>query len=274
MYRRNDKHILQWLMHRLYRGLRGILLMLPVINFFGIPIPSYMFCAVLGFCAALFFALQRNQHESIKWKAYYIFIAFAVGGLFIGGKVLFFITMLPEVLTSFSLKKTIVIFVEGGIVFYGGLFGALFFGKLSARISKEDPRDLLNLFIPPFVLFHAFGRVGCFMAGCCYGVECSFGFSYPQEPGVLRFPVQLVEAFGNLIIISILLYMENRSHGKKSLTVLYLLMYATMRFLLEFLRGDSIRGIWFALSTSQWISIITVVVILVRVYKNHRSNAS
>ncbi len=140
--------------------------MLPVVLFLGIPIPSYMLCAVLGFCAALFLAFQRNKNDCFKWRAYYLFIVFAVVGMLIGSKVLFFATRLFEVLISFTLKKAIATFIEGGLVFYGVLLGALAFGKLSAKISKEEPCKILNIFIPSFALFHAFGRVGCFMAGC------------------------------------------------------------------------------------------------------------
>lgn len=237
--------------------------MLPVINFFGLAIPSYLFCAVLGFCAALFLAFYRNKDGRVKWSGYYIFIVFAVIGMLLGGKVLFFITKLPEVMTSFTPQKAIVTFAESGFVFYGGLFGALSFGILSAKISKEESRNLLNLFIPPFVLFHTFGRVGCFMAGCCYGIECSLGFSYPQELGIIRFPVQLAESVGDLIILVILVNVDKKFQGKYDLSRLYLIMYAVMRFILEFFRGDTIRGIWWNLSTSQWVSLGILSVILI-----------
>ncbi len=237
--------------------------MLPVINFFGLAVPSYLLCGVLGFCAALFLAFQRNKDNRIKWSAYYIFIVFAVIGMFLGGKVLFFITKLPEVIADFSLKKLILTFAKSGLVFYGGVLGALGLGRLSAGISKEDPQNLINLFVPPFVLFHAFGRVGCFMTGCCYGIECSFGFSFSREPEITRFPVQLVESAGDLTILMVLLCAERRFRGKCSLVRLYLATYAAMRFVLEFFRGDEIRGIWWNLSTSQWASLVILSVILI-----------
>ena len=127
-------------------------------------------------------------------------------------------------------------------------------------------------------MFHAFGRVGCFFAGCCYGIPFSHGFVMhdslnPVGDGVARFPVQLLEALLLLILFLVLngirkkrlsLLKEegaateqkrkpNRREG--SLLPLYLLSYAVIRFGDEFLRGDTYRGIWLFFSTSQWISV-------------------
>lgn len=255
---------------RVCGGLRKLLIMLPLINVFGIIVPSYLLCAVFGFIAALFLALYRMRDDCVKWSSYYLFIVFSSVGMILGGKVLFFITVLPKVLDDFTIKKAIETFAKSGSVFYGGLFGALGFGILSARLSKEKPQALLNLFIPSFVIFHAFGRVGCFMAGCCYGIECRYGFSLLQEPGIIRFPVQLMEAVCEILILSILLYRDKKSLGKTNLAYLYLVVYAPVRFILEFLRGDIRRGFFGILSTSQWISLIIMAAIGIMHCKKHR----
>lgn len=201
-----------------------------------------------------------------------MFIVFAAIGMLFGSKLLFFITVLPTELNDITPKKALILFLNSGFVFYGGLFGALGCGILSGKISHEDMNKTLNIFIPPFVLFHTFGRIGCFFAGCCYGIECKLGFSYPDEPNVIRFPVQLAEALGNTIIIAILCYREKQLKNRDSLTFMYLLMYAPMRLLLEFLRGDAVRGYWGYISTSQWISIFIIVVLAVLLFRKYRKS--
>lgn len=176
---------------------------------FGISIPSYAFFAVIGFCAAILFAFLGNKDQTLKWSAYYLFIVFAAVGMLLGSKMLFFITILPTELNDLTPKETVILFLNSGFVFYGELFGALGGRILSCKILHEDMNKVLNIFIPPFVLFHTFGRIGCFFAGCC-GIECKQFFSYPDEPNVVGSPVQLAETLGNAIIIAIICYREKQ----------------------------------------------------------------
>ena len=89
--------------------------------------------------------------------------------------------------------------IWGGSVFYGGLLGGILAGAVYLR-RKGRPLDLwASLTAPAIPLFHVFGRVGCFLGGCCYGLPSAWGFVYRYSPvaeanGVSRFPVQLVEA--------------------------------------------------------------------------------
>lgn len=227
------------------------------INLFGIAIPSYAFFAVIGFCAAILFAFFRNKDQIIKWSAYYLFIVFSAVGMLLGSKLLFFITVLPTELTEFNLKKAFFLFLNSGFVFYGGLLGAIGGGLLSTKISHEDSGKTLNIFIPPFVLFHAFGRIGCFFSGCCYGIPWKYGIAMQDTPDIKRVPVQLMECAAEMIICIVILLKERRKSQQYDLVKTYLILYAPARFLLEFLRGDTARGIWWGgLSTSQYISII------------------
>ncbi|MFR0732977.1 MAG: prolipoprotein diacylglyceryl transferase family protein [Oscillospiraceae bacterium] len=148
--------------------------------------------------------------------------------------------------------------IWGGSVFYGGLLGAswralLYLAPEGAALGPLGQPDS-----PGHPLFHVFGRVGCFLGGCCYGLPSAWGFVYRYSPvaeanGVSRFPVQLVEAAWNLVLFLLLARLQRR--GRDRLLPLYLALYAPARFLLEFLRGDAYRGIFLGLSTSQWISL-------------------
>ena len=246
--------------------------MLQYITLFGLNFVSYSLCAVVGFCVALAFAFFRNRRNRIEDSAYYLFIFFAAIGMFVGSRLMFFISMIPTMIENdYTVHDALMVLINGGFVFYGGLLGALAGGVVCAKISRIRLKELLNVFLPPMVVFHIFGRIGCFMAGCCYGIESPIGFSFPYEE-VTRLPVPLMEAAYELIIVVVLVYKDSKTQGKTDLTLLYLMMYAPMRFVLEYLRGDDIRGHWGLLSTSQWLSIFIVIVVVLCVYIQHRKN--
>ena len=94
------------------------------------------------------------------------------------------------------------------------------------------------------------------MAGCCYGIPSSWGFIYPHET-VTRLPLPLIEAACNIMILMILLLFEKYCSPRGYHLPFYGILYGITRFVLEFFRGDSARGVWL-LSTSQWISIAVV----------------
>lgn len=160
--------------------------------------------------------------------------------------------------------------IGGGFVFYGGVLGALVGVALYGRLRKIDAWGLLNACAPCLPLGHAFGRVGCLVAGCCYGVpwDGPLAVMYDHSPlapnGVALFPVQLAEALLNLVLAGVLVWACNRwrrpERGACYGLVLYLLLYGVERFFLEFMRYDSAeRGFLGPLSTSQWISLALVV---------------
>ena len=175
----------------------------------------------------------------------------------------FIITQIPQIIDNFSIHKTIVIIIRSGFVFYGGLFGAIFGSWLFARYNHFKVQDLMNVITPGFAIFHVFGRMGCFFGGCCYGKIATWGIALYDEPGVLRIPIQLIESGCILLIFIVLLYIDKKIKNISLLSV-YLAMYAICRFVLEFFRGDAIRGIWWGISTSQIISVLILLALLIR----------
>ena len=133
--------------------------------------------------------------------------------------------------------------------------------------------DIIAVNIP---LFHFFGRIGCFLGGCCFGIPCEFGFVYTINPiaeanGVTRFPVQLLEAGFNILLFFFLYHLFKIGKYKNKLIYIYLFVYAIGRFFIEYLRGDAYRGIWFIFSTSQIISIIIILLIFIKIFfEKHR----
>jgi phosphatidylglycerol:prolipoprotein diacylglycerol transferase len=135
--------------------------------------------------------------------------------------------------------------------------------------------DIADLYTPFLPFAHAFGRLGCFCAGCCYGIEYHGPFAVqfpfneisPELSEVERFPVQLFEAFLNMICFGVLLFIMMKNIKKKpeerklkqgQLMGIYLTYYLIARTFLELLRGDSVRGKIGFLSTSQIISILLI----------------
>ena len=127
-----------------------------------------------------------------------------------------------------------------------------------SRKTRLPVLSHMDLYVPIFPLFHTFGRIGCFFAGCCYGIECEVGYAHKHSNGVIinRFPVQLLEAGLNFLLFLFIFMCFIRGIRKGRLLQIYLLVYPVIRFCDEFLRGDAIRGKILFFSTSQWISII------------------
>lgn len=145
----------------------------------------------------------------------------------------------------------------GGMTFYGGLILGFFCGALLARTRKIPILALADYGVPGLVLGHGIGRIGCFLNGCCYGCETTSPLGVMMA-GAHRWPVQIFEAIFNIGLCAFLNYFYV-SHRKKNGQVLslYLTMYGTWRFGIEFLRDDS-RVFFSGLSAAQWTSIALI----------------
>jgi phosphatidylglycerol:prolipoprotein diacylglycerol transferase len=234
--------------------------MFPTINIFGLTIQTYGIMMFLAIMAAYFVAsynLKYNKElntDALFWLA----VSACVGG-FIGAKVLFIFVEFDQFLLD-PLK-----FLAVGYVFYGGLIGGILGCMFYAKLKHKDTLRIFDLAAPSVAFAHVLGRLGCFLAGCCYGGHTD-GFLAVTFPGYLYLPelesvhpVQLYEAFANIILGTVLLRVLAKHHEKRGLcTGIYLTSYAVIRFSLEFLRNDD-RGFVGALSTSQFISIFILI---------------
>ena len=221
-----------------------------------ITLPSYTVMAFLGGFASLLFLYFRIPRYGIVFNDFLRLFLVAVVGCLVGAKVLFFLTMLPYAPHGISPLELLILLIASGYVFYGGLFGALAAIKLTFRrvISGNYSWEILRNFIAPALpLFHGFGRIGCFMAGCCYGIPLESPWSIGHIT-LERMPTQLIESAYEFILFVVLVYIGYRWKQVNLLKV-YLISYAIFRFFIEFVRADPDRGGWSLFSTSQWISI-------------------
>ena len=254
--------------------------MFPVFEIFGKQIGTYGIMGMLGIVACLLVGSRLIKQISVDIHDFALIMIAVFIGMAVGASCLYGITHTNLLIYAFSHLSELgwkglldcLIYAFGGFVYYGGFIGSacalLIYTKFNKPLrSKRD--DLFDIFAILVPLFHAFGRVGCFLGGCCYGIESPFGFTVHNNPlnpainGVNRFPVQLLESGCNLLIFLLLLVLFKKHILEKRLIYLYLLIYPIVRFSDEFLRGDGIRGSLFGLSTSQWVSIILFVFALV-----------
>lgn len=247
--------------------------MLPYIDVLDRAIPMYGLLGVIGFFAALGLILAMSRPLGIdRENAVYLFV-FTVIGCMVGAKLLYLLTVLPDLLADLpdmvnDFGLLVRKYLSGGFVFYGGLIGGVSVAFWYCRFFHWRLSDYLPVLVPAVPLMHAFGRLGCFCAGCCYGVEVPWGVTFADAVagpnGVPLFPVQLVEAVCEFAICAILVRMSVSGASRREpwmLVVAYILMYAPVRFVLEFFRGDAVRGVWFGLSTSQWLSLAACVAV-------------
>jgi len=234
----------------------------PTVDIFGRQIATYGLLFVAGLYLALalfvFFAPRRGINRA---RAFLVAVLGIIGGL-IGARLLFVIShagLLAEAVSVGEWTLVLRLFFEGGLVFFGGLIGGLLTALLAAAKLKLPRIDLADVAAPAVSLGQAIGRVGCHFAGCCYGVESdTCGIVFPEgglaPHGVSLFPTQLTESFFMLLLAGVLVLVMLR--GKRGLAAsLYLIAYGVFRFIIEFFRGDQIRGFLGPLSTSQWIAL-------------------
>lgn len=243
--------------------------MYPYLSLFQLQIPMYWLCALAGVLAAVALIWWRNRQRRLATDDILHLAALGLVGAMVGAKLLYLLTILPQLLANWDLVNATpellqTLFIQGS-VFYGGLLGGLLAAWLYLRRYRLDQAAYADLLAPALPLFHAFARIGCFLVGCCYGLPCEHGIAFTQAlgapNGIPLLPIQLIEGGCNLLILAALLLTE-KQRRKGSNLPFYLASYAVCRFVLEFWRGDAIRGFVGPLSTSQWISVLILAAVL------------
>lgn len=237
-----------------------------MISYYGLFIVlGIVFGTLLGYVLSKMFEIDFND---------FITLAGCTGiGALVGAKILYILVLISQIDVSQVLTyKYLNGLLRGGFVFYGGVMGGLTGAFFCGKIFNMSIQKYIHIYIPVIPLVHAFGRIGCLMVGCCYGVPYSGAGAvvYNNSPvaprGIKLFPVQGVEAFLN-ICLAFFLFQYVKSKKEKSVE-LYLLIYAIFRYVLEFLRYDRVeRGVCGALSVSQWISLFIIIGMTILLYK-------
>ena len=240
------------------------------ISAFAILEAGYLFLGLLGL-GVIAWGVTRELAPNPQRRRYLTVFAAAMPLGLAGARL---IPVMQDAATAGQLTWGIL--SSGGLVFYGGAIVWLAAMGLGCRLCRLSPWPLLDAVCHFGPLGHAFGRLGCFFGGCCFGAptDSILGIRFPAgSPAFLQHktlgllppgataslpvhPTQLYEALGNLALFVVLDAMARRQPVRPGrITGLYLTSYAALRFGLEFLRGDAIRGIYCGISTSQYVAM-------------------
>lgn len=241
-----------------------VLFKIPI--FGGVNIYSYGVLVALGFVVGIIWINSESKRVGQDpAKAMDLLFYVILSGI-IGSRILDVIVserdqFLADPLMLFKIWK-------GGLVFYGGFIAAVITAFWYVRKHKMPFLVMVDIFTPALAIGHAIGRLGCFMAGCCYGKvlthEAWYAVTFPKVPlgfapeGIPLYPTQLIEAVGELVIFAFLAVLSRFKKFNGQIIATYMIVYAIFRLMIEFIRGDVERGFVIdqVLSTSQFIAII------------------
>ncbi len=235
--------------------------MKPYFTLFEREIPIYGVFFYIGIFIAAGIALLISPQKKVeRYEIAYSGVYTMIGAM-LGSKLLFIAVSLKQIIRENIPLEAV---IKGGFVFYGGLIGGILGLFIYCKQYKVAFAPLCEIMATVLPIGHAFGRIGCFFAGCCYGIpydgifSCTYSYSYGTTPlGISLLPVQLIEAVLLLLVFIVLLIVYFKTRDKTGFAVpIYLIIYPILRFVLEFFRGDSERGKLLSLSTSQWVSIL------------------
>lgn len=221
---------------------------------------GYGLMLALGVLSAYLSAEYRARKLKLRYEHVFYLIVWCTAGGFASAKLLFWATELDEILRDPGiLLETL----ADGFVVYGGILGGILSGYLYCRAKKLAFLKYFDLVMPSIALAQGFGRVGCLLAGCCYGKETDsplaivFHDSDFAPNGVPLIPTQIYSSLLDFLHFGLLLLIARHKKADGQVAACYLIFYSAGRFCLEFLRGDAERGSVGVLSTSQFIGIFT-----------------
>ncbi|WP_110929905.1 prolipoprotein diacylglyceryl transferase [Paenibacillus bouchesdurhonensis] len=227
-----------------------------------ITIYGYGLMIAIGIIVAYSIIIHRARNKQIAQSHITSLAIWGVLFGFIGAKLLYWITQYRNIIDN----PRVLLELSGGFVVYGGIIGGILAGYVYCKRKRINFLQCLDLFVPSIALAQGFGRLGCLLAGCCFGKETHhwFGITFHESDfapnGVKLIPIQIFESVFNFALFFVLIWLARRTRPDGFIASLYLLFYSLGRFVIEFYRGDLIRGNVGILSTSQWIAIIVFVV--------------
>ena len=232
-----------------------------------ITLHSYGLMIALGIVAAFYIVAKKAKKFGLNADDVSSLFIWVILAAFVGGKLFFFFEDVGKYTENLGLIPGA---MGGGFVFYGSLIFSIPTIIIWLRKRKVAVRPFLDLlaFVGPVV--HSFGRVGCFLAGCCHGKVCEswmgVTFSHLNTLASIKdtplYPTQLFDIAVNVIILVTVIILQKKQKFDGQLFLVYLMMYGVGRSIVEVYRGDEARGFLFggAISHSQFIALCIVVI--------------
>ena len=242
---------------------------------------GYGLMIAIGVLSAYYMVEYRAKKKQMDWEKVFPLTVWSVLGGFLGSKILYLLTRLPDILANPALLGSS---IKDGFVVYGGIIGGILTAWIYCKCTKWNFWKIFDIAMPAVAMAQGFGRIGCLLAGCCYGIELDpanpigivFHNSAYAPNDVALLPTQIISSVLDFANCFVLLALSKKLKTDGQVASCYLIFYSIGRFVIEFFRGDIIRGSVGILSTSQFISIFTgiagiVLLILIRKKRDSKS---
>ncbi len=226
-----------------------------------LTVHGYGVMIAVGILAASWLATKLCKEYKLDYENIDSFIIFVIVIGYAFSKLTYCLTVFDQFLSD-----PLSVLGSGGWVVYGGILGGLLAALIWCKWKKWKFMDYFQVLMPCVSLAQGFGRIGCFFAGCCGGAvtDAWYGIQFPATSLAWNttqkiIPTQLLSSAGDFLIFAFLMYNLKKGKHPEDTGAWYLILYSVGRFLVEFLRGDLIRGGIGPFSTSQFISLFVVV---------------
>jgi len=223
----------------------------PVLLDLGfLKIYSWGFMVALAFIVATILSAKEAKRKKIDHEKIYSLVAYIIIGAIIGSRIGYLLFNPTSILDIFK-------FWEGGLSFHGGFIGGTLFGFFYVKKNKLNFWEIADVVAPSIPLAQAIGRIGCFLRGCCYGIETAlpWGINYLGET---RHPTQIYSSIALFLIFIFLSKQKYKKSFNGALFLTYIIIYSVFRFFIEFIRAEP--RVLFGLTGAQIASIVLFVI--------------
>ena len=236
-----------------------------MVNMINTKIPVYGIFVVTGILSGLYIIYKKVKTLNYKKEENYGLILYILLGTLFGAK---YFTLL----TNFNKYKDNIDFNKIGLSSYGAAIGILILLIIFAKQYKKNFKELINNILPAIPLMYGISKIGCFLAGCCYGIKyngplsITYKYSLSAPKNISLFPIQIIET---ITFILIYLYISKKKKENKNIISITLLFCGLAKFLLDYLRINHIGKI---LTINQIVSIPFIITGLILYFKEKSKN--
>lgn len=236
-----------------------------------LTVHSYGLMIGIGVLCCIFMGMKRAKKNGLSEDAVIDIAIFGLLAGFLGAKLLYVIVEWKRFIAD-----PLSVLGSEGFVVYGGIIAGVLAAIIYCKRKKLVFLEYFDLCSASIALAQGFGRIGCFLAGCCYGRETtsSLGVVFPEgslaPAGVKVLPTQLFSSAGDFGIMFVLLWHYHHRKKVGDTGFLYMLLYGIGRFGIEFLRNDN-RGEVGIFSTSQFISLFIIAAAILLFFWRNRN---
>jgi len=231
--------------------------MKPILFTIGsLPIGSYGVMVAIGFLVGVYVSYLRARSRDISPKIIIELALLALVSGMVGARIFHAIQ---------HIESNGFIVLEGGLAFYGGFIFACLVGFIYLRSMAMPIPEMMDILTPSLAIGEAIGRIGCFLAGCCYGrpTDSLLGVTYPEKSltylllkGQRSYPTQIFSSISLFLIFVILITISKRIVFSGQLFLIYAIIHSAYRFLIDFFRAYSAEEYIGILATSQVMSLL------------------